>query len=199
MFAAALPARAGARDLFAALTAPCGGDCAVAIYGGSYVMDPMEAVLVTDPAPPWNWDIRDDHLVAAAVSRRVGQLWGRVDLEPEVGFAQRFGRQSESEIWGAVFFRYRGFPWDGRVVTSVAVSTGLNYATGVSDIERDRSADGVGSRVMHFFSPEVTLALPQAPGAELVFRLHHRSGVYGLISEARGGAQYATVGVRIRF
>ena len=52
---------------------------------------------------------------------------------------------------------------------------------------------------MHFFSPEVTFALPSHPGTELVFRMHHRSGVFGLVSDAWGGAQYATVGLRIRF
>jgi len=52
---------------------------------------------------------------------------------------------------------------------------------------------------MHFFSPELTFALPRAPGTELLFRFHHRSGVYGLISDAHGGAQYGTVGLRLRF
>jgi hypothetical protein len=52
---------------------------------------------------------------------------------------------------------------------------------------------------MHFFSPEITLALPDRPEVELLLRLHHRSGVFGLVSDAWGGAQYATIGLRWRF
>ena len=52
---------------------------------------------------------------------------------------------------------------------------------------------------MHYFAPELTFAMPSHPNVELVFRMHHRSGIFGLVSDAWGGAQYATVGLRIRF
>ena len=45
-----------------------------------------------------------------------------------------------------------------------------------------------------FFAPEITFALPSRPNVELLLRFHHRSGVFGLVSDAWGGAQYATVG-----
>lgn len=34
------------------LFAPCNGDCAVAVYGGTYVENSMERILLTDPEPP---------------------------------------------------------------------------------------------------------------------------------------------------
>jgi hypothetical protein len=82
---------------------------------------------------------------------------------------------------------------------SVAVSTGLNWASQVTDVEQERAKDDEGSRVMHFFAPEFTFALPSRPNVELLLRFHHRSGVFGLVSDAFGGAQYGTVGVRVRF
>jgi len=134
-----------------------------------------------------------------AISRCIATLWDRVDVEPELGLGQRFGEQDETEIWGAVFLRYRGFPWDRAVVTSVALSTGFNYASAVSEEEVERARDGKGSRWMHFFSPEITFALPRSPQVELLFRFHHRSGVFGLVSDAWGGAQYGAIGLRVRF
>lgn len=178
---------------------PCAGNCAAAIYGGWAVENSMTQIFLTSPETPITWDYHDDHLVATAVSRRIATLWRRVDVEPELGLGQRFGAQDETEVWGAVFLRYRGFPWDGVVVTSVAVSSGFNYASAISQQEVDRARDGKGSRWMHFFSPEITFALPQRPNAELLLRLHHRSGVFGLVSDAWGGAQYGAVGLRIRF
>jgi hypothetical protein len=52
---------------------------------------------------------------------------------------------------------------------------------------------------MHYLAPEITLAAPSRPDLELVFRFHHRSGVWGIVSDAWGGAQYASVGLRLRF
>ncbi len=81
----------------------------------------------------------------------------------------------------------------------MAVSTGMNWASEITDVEQDRANDGEGSQWMHFFAPEVTFALPSHPDTELLIRIHHRSGVFGLVSDAFGGAQYATVGLRFRF
>jgi hypothetical protein len=182
------------------LLAPCDGDCGVAIYAGPYVEDSMSDLLLTSPRPPTSWDYgSDDNIVATALSRETWQFRTRWTLEPEVGLARRFGRQDATEAWGAVFFRYHGFPWDDVLVTTAAVSTGLNWASEVTEVEEDRADDDVGSQWMHFFAPEITFALPSRPGTELLFRFHHRSGVFGLVSDARGGAQYLTVGIRVRF
>jgi hypothetical protein len=198
--AAELPAAQALAWSPAELFAPCEGDCAVATYWGAYVEDGL-LDLVLSPKSPTAWVYgEDDHLVATAISRDAGRLFaGRLHLEPEVGIGQRYGRQGETEVWAALFVRYRGFPWDDVVITSVAVSTGLNYSSGISYVEERRARDGDGSRLMHFFSPEITFAMPSRPGVELLFRLHHRSGVFGLVSDAWGGAQYATVGLRVRF
>lgn len=191
---AAAPAAADMR-----LLAPCDGDCAVAVYGGTYVENSMERILLTDPEPPWTWDYRDDHILALTLSRQVATLGRGFTVEAEVGLGKRFGRQSETEVWGAAYLRYRGFPWDRFLVTSVAVSTGLNYASDISDVERNRARDDTGDRLMHFFSPEITFALPEAPDREILFRLHHRSRVFGLVSDAWGGVQYGSIGIRYRF
>jgi hypothetical protein len=183
-----------------ALFAPCTGDCSVAIYAGIYVENSMSELLSSSPQTPFTWEYgSDDHLVATAVSREVAQFWNHWTLEPEVGIGQRFGRQSATELWGAFFFRYHGFPWDKQILTTAALSTGLNWASEVTYVEEERAQDGTGSQWMHFFAPEITFAHPSRPNVELLLRFHHRSGVFGLVSDAWGGAQYATVGVRVRF
>lgn len=181
------------------LRGPCAGNCATSIYAGWYVDNSLGQVLVTAPETPFTWDYEGDYIVATAVSRRVATMWGKVDVEPEIGVGQRFGEQDETEVWGAFFFRYHGFPWDRYLVNTIAVSTGLNYASGISDREQSRARDHEGDQLMHFFAPEITFASPRAPQYELVFRMHHRSGVFGLVSSAWGGAQYGAIGFRVRF
>lgn len=184
------------------LIEPCDGDCAVSIYGGTFVEDSLAKILITRIDLPSNWDYAsDDHLIATAISREAGWFWdGRLSLEPELGIGQRFGRQEATELWGGLFLRYHGFPWDGVVRTTVAISTGLNWASEKTAVERDRNQnDNEGSHWLHFLAPEVTFSLPSRPDVELMFRMHHRSGIFGLINGASGGAQYATVGLRLRF
>ena len=79
---------------------------------------------------------------------QVATLGRGFTVEAEVGLGKRFGRQSETEVWGAAYLRYQGFPWDRFLVTSVAVSTGLNYASDISDVERNRARDDTGDRLM---------------------------------------------------
>ncbi len=182
------------------LFSPCANNCAIAVYGGAFVQDSMADLLFKDPKPPFAWDYRsDDVLLAVSASRHAATLAGRIDVEPEIGFAHRFGRQDESEVWAAVYGRWRGFPWDHVVTTTFAASTGLNYAFSITEVERYRAAPADGERLLHFFSPEITLALPSRPEVELLFRFHHRSGVFGVLSDTRGGAHYGTVGLRVRF
>lgn len=199
--AAALPAAAGqGKPTGWNLLAPCEKNCAATILVGPFISNSMADILYKSPEFPFTWDYRtDDWFLGVAISRHAATLFGRIDIEPEIGIGQRLGRQDAREAWAALYARYRGFPWDHLVTTTVAVSTGINYASKVSEVENDRAGNGDGDRILHYFSPEITLALPSRPDLELVFRLHHRSGVFGIVSDARGGAQYGTVGLRIRF
>lgn len=199
---APVPAAAGDRNPTGwSLFSPCAENCAVAVFAGPAVDNSMADVLLKSPELPFTWDYRDDdHLIGVAFSRHAATLFGHFDIEPEIGLAQRMGRQDETEVWGAVYVRYRGFPWDHIVTTTAAVSFGLNYASDVSEVEDARAGEDTdGDRLLHYFSPEITFALPDRPDIELLFRFHHRSGVFGLVSDARGGAHYGTVGLRFRF
>ncbi|WP_068007606.1 hypothetical protein [Pseudovibrio axinellae] len=174
------------------------GKCAVSVYGGRFVKTGMSDIATTG-LPAWNWDYNNDYFVGATISRSLLSFKNILDFEPELGVGQRFGVQHETEFWAALYVRYSAFPWNDYLMTSIAVSTGVNYATGVSDIEQKRGGQGGGSRLLHFLSPEITFALPSAPDKQLFFRFHHRSGAYGIISDTKGGSQYATGGFRYKF
>jgi len=105
-----------------------------------------------------------------------------------------------------MFLRWSWFPWNSVVRTSIAVSTGLNYAFEVTPLEIGRANNGgKGSHLMHYLAPEAAFALPQHPDFELLFRFHHRSGgreIFcdsGIFNCAVGGSQYLSAGFRVRF
>lgn len=186
----------------------CGGDCSVVFYTGTFMNNNMSTVFGVggnDFEPIWAWNWKKSHILAIAFSRRIGSVSGVLDIEPEIGVAQRYGEMSATEFWGAIYFRWTHFPWNHFVRTTFGVSTGLNYATHIDRLERLRDPLAGGSRLLHFFSPEITFAHPDYPNTEVVFRIHHRSGgghVIGHIDMFNGvasGAHHATVGLRMRF
>ena len=91
-----------------------------------------------------------------------------------LALADRFGTahprdRRATELWGALFVRYHGFPWAMAWSSPRrAISTGLNWASAITDVEQDRADDEQGSHWMHFFSPEITFALPSHPNVELL-------------------------------
>lgn len=201
---------------------PCAGDCAVYAFAGRQtITSPGMALGIADitqgeygfvlPTPVWNYDWEDSGIVGFAFSREFASLsYNGADLlgfEAEAGAAKRFGDQTEAEYWAALYLRWKWFPWNDVIKTSFAISTGLNYVSGISDYELRVSGNGEGSNLMHFFSPEITLALPDKLEQELVFRMHHRSGIqdddglpgFSIFNYADTGATYATVGYRYRF
>jgi hypothetical protein len=147
---------------------------------------------------PWTTHFVDLTMVGLAASHRLDTLGEDFTIDLEGGAAYRFGEEDQGEFWGALYLRYDGFPWNDTIYTTVALNTGLSYLTETSEFERDRS-DGQSSQVLHNFSPEITLADPDNKNVELVLRLQHRSGIFGLIDGVTGGSTFVTTGLRFRF
>jgi len=199
----------------------CDGDCAIHVFTGRQTSVSMPRALglqnpITDgwgfqPIQPiWDWPWEDSGFVGIAASRRllsVGFLGleDALQLEGEVGFGQRVGSQTEIEVWGALYARWTRFPWEKVVRTTVGISTGLNWASGISAFEVTESSNDEGSQLLHYLSPEITFALPDEPENELVIRLHHRSGggplfgADGIFNGTWAGSQFLNIGMRYRF
>lgn len=193
-----MPARAEWIEFLSPLR-PCQADCAVTVFAGQLVKTPMYEIFVTKHKMPWDWDWRSSYFVGAAASREIVRFDRFAAVEAEVGVGKRFGFLGEEEVWGAAYFRWKEFPWNGYVRTTVAASIGLNYASDVPVFEKLRT-NGPGSKLLHYLSPELTLGLPAYPDVDLVIRFHHRSGGrLAFFNHTDGGAQYGTAGLRLRF
>jgi hypothetical protein len=48
--------------------------------------------------------------------------------------------------------------------------------------------------LLNYLALEVGLALPRRPDWSLVYRIHHRSGIFGLMGGLRGVSDYYSVG-----
>lgn len=195
------------RPIVEAFASFCNGHCAFTIFAGPQLTTDLAVVLGAEGkfTPPWRYEWRNSGYLGAAFSRDIYQWRSHLKIEAELGLGQRFGTLHETDGWGALYLRWLEFPWNDRIKTSVAVSTGLDLASSVPAWESRATGVPGGSRLMHYFSPEITFAMPSRQDWELVLRIHHRSGgrrYWGdtaIFHGTGGGIQYTVIGFRHRF
>ena|GEM_PF-369805 len=145
-------------------------------------------------------DFKNSFVWAVGGSRTLYNLNEFFLLEAEVNTARHTGRQDHFELNAAVNLRLHRFPWDRYVNTSLAYGLGPSYAFTRPPIEQRRASDPVPSHLLVFMPVEVTFAPPdkyQLPW-EVLVRVHHRSGAFGAVSNAKG-SNFIVTGLRYRF
>lgn len=153
-------------------------------------------------AKPASVKLEHGHFVGATLSHELTRWRNAVVIEGEFGAGHRSGMPkagSSYEGWGALYFRYTRLPWSNRIRATIAISTGLNYSTRIPDAERSEKPSPPNARLLHYFSPELTLALPQHPQQQIVLRVHHRSAGYGLMWNTSAGSNAVVLGSRHLF
>ncbi|NLH80876.1 MAG: hypothetical protein GX458_08545 [Phyllobacteriaceae bacterium] len=185
----------------------CSGHCAVTVFAGPQLTTDLAAALGAEGkfTAPWDYRWGASKFIGGALSRDVFEYRDYFKIEAEIGVGQRFGSFHETDGWGALYFRWTKFPWNDWVKTSIAASTGLDFASAVPAWEARETGVPGGSKLMHYFSPEITFAAPSNPDWEIVLRIHHRSGGrkywgdVGLFNGTGGGIQYGVIGIRHHF
>lgn len=149
------------------------------------------------PKAFWDKSFREETVIVGAASYNVVRFLRHFTLEAEIGLGHRFGTGA-NDTWVAAYVRYDNFPWNHIIRTTVAASVGLNY---IDKYPVSESYDPTKPRahLLHYFSPEITFALPNRPEHELVMRIHHRSGVFGLMKGVHGASDAFVMGYRYRF
>jgi hypothetical protein len=119
------------------------------------------------------------------------------DLEAEAQVSNHFNEDSYWEFVAGLAFRWRYFPWGNTVATSLAVGTGLSFATKETQLEIDKNGDT--RRVLGYLMIELAVRpTPRSPW-QIFGRLHHRSGLFGLFDDVQGGSNFYGIGIRYDF
>ncbi|MGD9545588.1 MAG: hypothetical protein AB7F41_16395 [Methylocystis sp.] len=123
-----------------------------------------------------------------------------LELELEGGVAKRFGSREAGQQWEFDLIpmaRWTYFPWNDFVYTNFRLGLiGASYVTGISDFERQFDSSGHSSRFLNLLVPELTVSPYKEAPFEVFVRVHHRSGVYGLINGVHGASNYISTGIR---
>ena len=99
-----------------------------------------------------------------------------------------------------IMARWSNFPWSNTIRTTFGLGGGLSYATDIPSIEiNPNDPNGNYSGLLHYIALEATFALPKYKDWQLVYRLHHRSGVFGLMQAENSGNTAIQIGIRHYF
>jgi hypothetical protein len=167
----------------------------VLIFGGQFTTDNLGNTL-----NPFGTHHENQRIVAAAYGHDFYRSPSNFVLGTEIGAGFRFGSGSSQELWAGISVRHTGFVLFGLVRIAGGITIGLSAVTKAVGIEAEREIKDHGSaQILAYLGPELTLALPQYPNLEFVYRVQHRSGAYGLIANFIEGANANVFGVRYRF
>jgi hypothetical protein len=162
----------------------------VSAYYGIYTTKTFLRTLLIFPL-----ETEDLYFLGLGVGREVYRWEKHFSLELEGQLAHHFGEhqnvsQNFEEFVAALNLRYRNLPWDKYLPTTFAVGDGLSYTTEKLSGEESRN-------LLNYLMFEVTASLPQYRAISLVYRVHHRSGIFGALGT--GGSNYYTLGLRYSF
>lgn len=162
------------------------------IYAGQMTTDGIGTLLIHCYDP----DFKNSYLTAVTLARRIGTYKKLASFEVEGQVVKHFNIQNHWEINALIAARWEEFPWDKYVETSFAFGIGGSYATAEPEVEI--MEDGATSRFLAYWMTELALGLPEYPNIALILRIHHRSGVWGLIAD-KGGSNTPCIGLKYRF
>ena len=134
---------------------------------------------------------------ALAVGKQIHRYSDDVTFELEGQFVDHHGRQDHNEYNAVFVVRWQNFSWDNHVKTTFAVGEGISYASEVPVIEEENHDRA--TQWLDYLLFEATLAAPKEENWRFVVRVHHRSGVFGAISDVKGASNAIGRGVRYDF
>jgi hypothetical protein len=118
-----------------------------------------------------------------------------IEVEGQIG--RHFGDQRHGEATLALMWRSRDvtLPWtDTRM--NFAAAEGFSYALSRPTLEGVVN-DQEPRKFLNYLAFELELSHPSLPDVSLVPRLHHRSGIFGLIAPQGSGSDFLGIGLRM--
>jgi hypothetical protein len=156
----------------------------------------------------------DNYIVGGAYQRDFFQFNTGILIGAEVGIADRFGHYQvccdnviyssgmihSAELWGGVSFRHEGLALFDTIRVSPGFVFGLSAISNPIGQEALHQFDHQGSaKVLFYLGFDLAFALTNSPNTELVFRVQHRSGGYGVLGGMKEGNNANVIGIRQRF
>lgn len=142
------------------------------------------------------YNYRPSYIETLAISRELSTHLRKIDFEIEGQLGKHSGMQEHWETNLQLVFRWRML--DYPVPVSIAYGDGLSYAEEIPQMELALGEVDT-QRLLAYFMVELDVGLPAFPlDSRLLFRIHHRSGVYGLFCKKKCGSNFPSFGLKVK-
>ena len=162
------------------------------VYAGRMTSNHWEDVFIDT----FNLDFVDSYFLAIGLARKVGEYRDKMSFEIEGQVVKHFDYMDHWEFNGLVTGRWKKFPWNDTIDTSLAFGLGPSFATDEPQVELDNNDET--SKFLIYWMIELALGLPDYPQTAFIARLHHRSNAWGLINKD-GGSNGIGFGLKYRY
>ncbi len=144
-----------------------------------------------------NIELVSDTVTVAALSREIWTDQEALALEVEGQFAKFLEKANLFSVNGALIIRWLRTPWSKGLGATFGFGNGLSYANGIPKLEAERLERT--NKLLYHLLFEASFPVTTSKRWEAVFRLQHRSGVFGLFNDVVGGSDYLCLGIKYRF
>lgn len=176
---------------------PPGGIWSIGLYGGTLYKDNLLDLL--PHALKGDTRSQNSHMAGVLLRRSLDNpgwvnAWGEwggmpVFTDIEFGAFHHNGLLHSDELVAAWRIGATGVQWRGLNV-DVAGSFGLSHALNKPPYDNPDHTDEKNYATLFYMSPEIALRHDALPGWSLALRLHHRSGIYGVVAPSHVGSNH---------
>lgn len=152
--------------------------------------------------PTFSFEKRDAYFAGFTYNREFFRTknYKEFSLEYEIGGYKHFGDfSSHQEATVAVMARFNKLFPENFFIDSFAVGEGLSLASQDPNFEAYLNAQNESNDFLNYLAFEFVFKVPTLKNTRFIYRLHHRSGVFGLFNDISGGSNYLSFGIRHKF
>lgn len=143
----------------------------------------------------------EDRIIGFAAGHALAWIGDSVSLDVEAQAVRHYGRGEFWELGTTLVARFQGVDlpkWLGgfTILDGASIGIGPSFTTEIPPLEADRG------RISHMLNQVMVELVDPEPAdgpVRLIDRVHHRSGIYGLINGIVGGSDYIGRGLQFRF
>lgn len=169
---------------------------AVTVYTGQFA----DAALVDEILIGKELNLQDSHLLTVAYAERFHEYESiPAQWEWELQAGRHFGIQDNWELNGLFLLRWVDVYRTDKLRMTAAIGEGLSWASDTPIIEEASRSNVGATQLLNYLLLEVTFGFVSMPGVDFTFRIHHRSGIFGLFDGVSGGSNVLAVGLRYGF
>ena len=140
----------------------------------------------------------DSGVMAIAADRRLAHLGWGFDLMGEGQYQQYFFGHTYPSVALGLGLQFDAFPWERWVPTTFSIYSGPTYSYD-PPLNYPRNVWGSRKGLLNYVSAEFAVELPNTRHWDAVFRVYHRSGMWGVYTLDADEVTVIGGGLRVRF